>query len=299
MQKATRGRADGASPGAGLIWDDKGALYGTTTGGGAFGAGTVFRFTPGGKETVIYSFAGGTDGATPRCALVRDKSGTLYGTTTGGGLFFLGTVFRVTSKGEETLLHTFGGAPDGGIPQVGLLLDPKGNLYGTTSSGGHYWCNPYSGCGTIFRVDSAGKYETVHRFWGKDSAYGEGPLIRDPQGNLYGTTFGNTHYYGSIFELTAAGKDKTLYFFKDGNPPVGGLVADGQGNFYGTNQWSVFELTRTGKFKILYTFKGGKDGGPSEASLLRDAHGVLYGTTISPRGAGGTIFKLSPRVEDN
>jgi len=85
-----------------------------------------------------------------------------------------------------------------------------------------------------------------------------------------------------------------LYFFKDGNPPVGGLVADGQGNFYGTNQWSVFELTRTGKFKILYTFKGGKDGGPSEASLLRDAHGVLYGTTISPRGAGGTIFKLSP-----
>jgi uncharacterized repeat protein (TIGR03803 family) len=132
------GGADGAQPYGGVIRDAKGNLYGTTSIGGKFGAGTVFRVTPSGKEKVLFNFSGGADGGTPFAALVQDAKGNLYGTTFSGGQFTEGTVFKVTLAGKETVLHSFTAGADGAIPFGGLIIDAKGNLYGTTLEGGAF-----------------------------------------------------------------------------------------------------------------------------------------------------------------
>ncbi len=139
------GGADGGSPYQGLIRDEAGNLYGTTISGGAFGAGTVFRINPHGKETVLYSFAGGADGKYPFSALTRDPAGNLYGTTWIGGASDQGTVFRLDPSSVETVLYTFTGGADGGQPITGLVLDKEGNLYGNTWKGA-------AGYGTVFKL---------------------------------------------------------------------------------------------------------------------------------------------------
>src|ERR1039458_4056797 len=114
----------GASPVASLVLDSMGNLYGTTLDGGADRFGTVFKITPSGAETVLHSFpANSLDGALPEAGLVMDSNGNLYGTTSSGGVHGVGTVFEVTSTGTETVLYSFTGGPDGGIPYGGLVLD--------------------------------------------------------------------------------------------------------------------------------------------------------------------------------
>jgi uncharacterized repeat protein (TIGR03803 family) len=116
-----------------------GNLYGTTNEGGTSNVGTVFKVTQTGQETVLYSFAGGADGANPIAGVIRDKKGNFYGTTVGGGSSGVGTVFELTKAGKESVLHTFTGATtDGANPFGGLLRDAKGNLYGTTFVGGDF-----------------------------------------------------------------------------------------------------------------------------------------------------------------
>jgi uncharacterized repeat protein (TIGR03803 family) len=145
---------DGANPAAGLIFDAAGNLYGTTTGGGTSGYGTVFELTPmgggGWTETILYSFGNGTDGAIPYAGLIFDAAGNLYGTTFGGGPYGgAGTVFELTPTAgggwTETVLHSFNGG-DGANPVAGLIFDAAGNLYGTTTGGGTY------GGGTAFEL---------------------------------------------------------------------------------------------------------------------------------------------------
>jgi uncharacterized repeat protein (TIGR03803 family) len=139
---------DGGGSTAGLVRDQAGNLYGTTSGGGASKQGVVFKVDPAGKESVLYSFTGGTDGAAPITALVLDPAGNLYGTTDSGGsgcFFGCGVVFKLAANGHETVLHRFSGA-DGAQP-LDLVLDPAGNLYGTTLEGG------ISGCATVFTPD--------------------------------------------------------------------------------------------------------------------------------------------------
>jgi uncharacterized repeat protein (TIGR03803 family) len=155
------GGVDGSGPVAGLVLDGQDNLYGTTAGGGSLacggiGCGVVFRVTPNGTETALYSFLGGTDGATPRSALIMDGQGNLYGTTYGGGNLNCngsgcGTVFKVGATGGETVLYRFTGSTDGGIPLAGLVMDSQGNLYGTTESGGLTSCG-LGGCGVVFKV---------------------------------------------------------------------------------------------------------------------------------------------------
>jgi len=143
--------SDGAYPYAGLVRDAAGNLYGTTYYGGARGYGTVFKVTETGKESVLYSFAGGIDGpdgALPCAGLVLDAKGNLYGTTIYGGTYGIGTVFKVAKNGKETVLHSFTHWPDGSGPYAGLLRDAKGNLYGTTVWGGSSECN----CGVVFEL---------------------------------------------------------------------------------------------------------------------------------------------------
>ena len=131
--------ADGAFPAAGLIRDPAGNLYGTAQGGGnldiPYGDGVVFTLETNGAFSVLYSFAGGTDGASPAASLLRDPVGNLYGTTVNGGAANGGIVFKLDRNGTETVLHTFTG-PDGMYPYAGLIGDPAGNLYGTTTGGG-------------------------------------------------------------------------------------------------------------------------------------------------------------------
>jgi uncharacterized repeat protein (TIGR03803 family) len=142
---------DGATPYGGLIADKSGDLIGTTTAGGASGDGIVFKLTQAGKETVLYSFKGGNDGAAPSGALIADKAGNLYGTTDSGGVSGMGTVFVLAPNGGEQVLHAFAGGSDGANPGSALIADSKGNLYGTTQHGGSTGCGG-TGCGTVFAI---------------------------------------------------------------------------------------------------------------------------------------------------
>jgi uncharacterized repeat protein (TIGR03803 family) len=196
-----QGRNDGHNPYGGLLADASGALYGTTYYGGTHGVGAVFKLTPAGSdysESVIHSFAGGSDGAQPMATLVADKQGTLYGTTYAGGgascTGGCGTVFALTPSGSgytESVLHAFQGGSDGYFPYAGLVVTAKGALYGTTFFGGGSACNK-TGCGIVFELakGAPGYKETIlHRFSGKDGAQ-PGATMLSQGGTLFGTTYG-------------------------------------------------------------------------------------------------------------
>lgn len=136
---------DGGLPASGPILDQQGNLYGTTSQGGGAGAGTIFQISPDGTETLLYKFAGGTDGIFPMGGLVRDPEGNFYGATLFGGANGVGTVFKVNNAGKETLLHSFDGT-DGDVPWGGVIRDSAGDLYGTTSLGGVF------NFGTVYKL---------------------------------------------------------------------------------------------------------------------------------------------------
>jgi uncharacterized repeat protein (TIGR03803 family) len=314
---------DGAYPSHGsLIFDGEGNLYGTTLSGGAHGNGAVFELTEAGSEKVLYSFGSQAgDGNDPYAGVIFDKAGNLYGTTVGGGTYkcsnayVCGTVFKLTAAGTEKVLHSFGNPygydgtkGDGTYPFAGLIFDDAGNLYGTTTYGGDLECGGY-GCGTVFKLTAKGKEKVLYRF-GRNASDGRNPyagLIFDNAGNLYGTTFDGGYYgYGTVFEVTAAGKEKILYSFDhyrgDGLHPQAGLIFDNAGNLYSTTTYggaygygTVFELTADGTEKILYSFGGqAGDGESPTGGLIFDTSGNLYGTT-SVGGAyyAGTVFELT------
>ena len=145
-------KRDGAAPFAGLILDSKGNLYGTTFAGGLHGQGTVFKLTPTGQETVLYSFGLPPDAGFPVGRLVMDAQGNLYGATAFGGTHGQGTVFKLTPSNQEKVLYSFTGGADGGSPLDGLAMDPQGNLYGTTFVGGIFNNQCLVGCGVVFKV---------------------------------------------------------------------------------------------------------------------------------------------------
>jgi uncharacterized repeat protein (TIGR03803 family) len=141
------GGDDGGNPDGPLVRDTEGNLYGIAQGGGTFGNGVVFKVDGSGKETALHAFAGGADGEIPTPGLMRDAAGNLYGTTLFGGTLGNGVIFKVSPTGKETIVHTFSGGPDGGLPAyVTLISDSAGNLYGTTSEGGTF------GNGVVFKL---------------------------------------------------------------------------------------------------------------------------------------------------
>ena len=244
------------------LWRDAaGNLYGTMTEGGAYGAGMVFELSPGAggawTETVLWSFGNGSDGEFPESGVIMDAAGNLYGTTLQGGTYCqgCGTVYELSpSKGgnwSETVLHNFNG-DDGSESWASLILDAAGNLFGTTSQGGTY------SEGTVFEVspNDGGWTETVlHSFPsdGHDGSNPIAPLILDPTGNLFGTTYGGgTNGAGTVFELSArqgGWSEAVLYNFAYGYFS-GGVVMDRAGDLYGTTytggfyQYGIaFELT--------------------------------------------------------
>jgi uncharacterized repeat protein (TIGR03803 family) len=232
---------DGANPRAALILDKDGNLYGVTQNGGtgAEDSGTVFKLTPTGAETVLYSFcseANCADGQWPYGGLARDPKGNLYGTTSIGGADNFGTVFKVAPSGEETVLHSFTRGVDGGYPWAGLIRDSKGNLYGTTQQGGT------NDTGTVYEITPSGTETVIYSFGLiPDGNYPLAPLLLDKDGNLYGATVvGGTYNSGTVFEVSPSGQETMLWSFNgasDGQYPYEtGLVRDAKGNLYGTTE---------------------------------------------------------------
>jgi uncharacterized repeat protein (TIGR03803 family) len=290
---------DGGTPYASLVLDSAGNLYGTTFAGGRGSAGTVFKLDTAGKETVLYNFKGGADGAYPFAGLVRGPGGGLFGTTVEGGASNHGTVFKLSTTGKQTVLHSFK-SQDGSYPDAGLLRDSAGNLYGATVEGGA------SNLGTVFMLDTTGTQTVLHSFTGGTDgrfSYVYGSLVRDAAGNFYGTTLaGGASNQGIVFKLDTTGTETILYNFTggaDGGYPYAGLVIDKKGNLYGTTylggasgQGMVFKVNNAGKETVLYSFTGGADGGNPTARLLR-LNGNLYGTTYSGGASNsGVVFKL-------
>jgi uncharacterized repeat protein (TIGR03803 family) len=296
------GSPDGATPLSGLIRDTAGNLYGITQGGGAFGYGTVFEVDAAGTETLIYSFAGSPDGAYPTYGgLLRDTSGNLYGVTDQGGAFGYGTVFEVDAAGTETVIYSFAGSPDGAYPMGRLIRDTEGNFYGITNEGGA------SNFGTVFKLDVGGTEGVLYSFAGSpDGAYPMEGVIRDTEGNFYGTTQqGGSSNFGTVFKLSTSGAETVLHAFTrvegDGGYPNGPLVRDSKGNLYDTTQdgggysnGTVFKLSKAGKETVLYAFVRRSGGTNPIAGLVRDSKGYAYGTTeYGGVLNNGTVFKLS------
>jgi uncharacterized repeat protein (TIGR03803 family) len=204
---AFKGAPDGELPILGLTRDESGNLYGTTTSGGTYGWGTVFKLTQAGSETVLHSFNGGRDGADLfNAALIRDAKGNLYGVASGGGKSGpgcqpsrgCGLVFKVTKAGKEIVLYYFTGKADGSRPFGTLVSDKAGNLYDTTSGGGTH------GYGTVFKLSSTGKETVLYNFSGrKDGSQPLAGLVLDAKGNIYGTTWeGGISANGVVFQVT-------------------------------------------------------------------------------------------------
>ncbi|MGA8535540.1 MAG: choice-of-anchor tandem repeat GloVer-containing protein [Candidatus Tumulicola sp.] len=247
------GKGDGQGPMGGLVSDAAGNLYGTTPFGGKYESGTVFEISKTGTETVLYSFTGAADGARPYSGVVRDAAGNLYGVTNLGAnstcTSGCGTVFELNGTGTLTTLYRFKGGKDGGNPRGGLAMDAAGSLYGTAQNYGDLSCNKRGGnpgCGSVFKVDSSGKFTVLHTFAGSpDGATPSESLTLDENRQLYGTTsFGGDnscnggYSCGVAFEIDASGTESVLYTFtggiNDGEVPYGGLVRDTTGNLYGT-----------------------------------------------------------------
>jgi uncharacterized repeat protein (TIGR03803 family) len=256
--------------------------------------------------TTLYSFTGGADGGSPYFGdLVLDAKGNLYGTTfAGGNAPGLGVVFKVTPAGAETVLHAFNSA-DGCSPYAGLIRGTKGTLYGTTGACGAY------GYGTVFEVTKTGTETVLYTFTGgADGGQPFAALVRDKDGNLYGTTnvggVLGSYCCGVVFEVTPNGTETALHAFTggtDGEYPVAALVRDGKGNLYGTTGQggasccgTVFELTPSDTENILFNFNFSDGTGPGPNRLVRDAKGNFYGTTSLGGAFGnGTVFELTKK----
>ena len=321
------GGSDGAIPYGGVVMDKDGNLYGTTLIGGGTGChdgcGTVFKVAPDGSETVVHAFKGGSDGAQPYASVVLDASGNLYGTTEHGGVGNggcsydgAGTVFEITPDGNEKILHSFLGSPDGCLPDGPLIMDRDGSLFGTTSFGGQSNCPPIS-CGTVFKITPEGKESVLYSFGNPpDGAIPEGGLLRDKAGNLYGTTgWGGAQGEGTVFKLASGRKETVLYSFcsvancADGERPLAGLLLDKAGNLYGTTTagglvtkncsvgcGTVFQLAPGGSENLLYVFTGASDGDNPNGNLIADRKGRLYGTSgglnFCSGNDCGTVFRI-------
>ena len=332
LARFTIGSGGPAEPFAGVVRDAAGNLYGTSRDGGALNNGDVFKVNTLGNVTELHSF-NCFDGTAPFAGVLIDASGNLYGTAAGApACGNAGTVFKIDSAANFTVLHTFMG-PDGAGPLASVIMDAAGNLYGTTSGGGTGACPIASfvePCGTVFKLDPSGKETVLYSFkGGSDGANPAASLIMDAAGNFYGTTaaggFANATCgsqtgvigCGTVFKLDPTGNETVLYRFQggsDGALPTASLVMDAGGNLYGTTSeggfgpctgrfqvlvgcGTVFKLDPTGNETILHSFTGGEDGATPGGTnpggtLAMDVAGNLYGTAAA--GSFGTTAAGGP-----
>ncbi len=310
------GCADGSGPLGTLVQGTNGDIYGITETGGSGGAGTFFKVTTAGVLTTLYSFCPSspcTDGADPFGGLVLSTDGEFYGVTFDGGAYEDGTVFKTTSAGKFTLLHTFDGT-DGQDAESALVQADNGNFYGTTFRGGAY------GEGTVFEITASGTFRTLHSFCASSGCPdGSGPngLTLAADGTLYGTTYTGgesscktSETDGTFFQLTPTGTLTTLAVFcaPNGYLPDSALVQAANGNFYGTTlaggdgskvvYGTVYEMTSSGSITSLHSFclQTGCTDGKIPMAVTLGTDGNFYGIT-SGGGANsgkGTVFEITP-----
>jgi uncharacterized repeat protein (TIGR03803 family) len=309
-----RGGNDGAEPTGKLVAID-GALYGTTEYGGARGDGTVFKVSRSGDERVIHTFKGGSDGANPLLAGLAVIDGALYGTTHAGGdpschvqnIVGCGTAFKLSTSGQELVLHRFKGKLDGACP-AGSLTTVGATLYGTTNFGGP------GNNGTVFQLSTSGVEHVLYRFKGYPDGAQPYAGLTALNGEFYGATAlgGAFDYSGTVFELSTSGVEHVLYSFHgypDGAVPYAALTAY-HGELYGTTAYggdagractgggivgcgTVFTVSPSGEERVLYRFKGTPDGKNPWSSFIF-ADGLLVGTTLSGGAdAAGGIFRIA------
>ncbi len=316
---------DGANPRGDLIFDSLGNLYGTTYAGGAFDLGTVFELSPpsspGGEwtESVLHSFQGmPSDGTAPTAGLVFDALGNLYGTTSLGGFNSgfcdggCGVVFELTPASApdgtwtESVLYFFQGSPDGCVPLGGVVFDPLGNLYGTTSG-----CGPYENVhGTIFELSPPSQpggtwtEAIIHSFVFSNGTNPPDGLARAANGTLFGVTDkGGQNGYGTIFMLEPSANSGGSWSFGivhsfSGGYPMAGVTVGNSNTLYGTSNsedggyaYSVSTLHGSVTFTELYNF--GLHSFPSARPTLNK--GAIYGTTLNAgHDNQGTVFQLLP-----
>ncbi len=297
----------GVNPYGGLTVDAQGNFYGTTAAGGTSNIGVVFKLDPSGQETVLHYFQGGKDGAVPYAGVTLDSAGNLYGTTYQGGTAKSGVVYRIDTNGQETVIYTFTGQPDGAKPYAGLILDGSGNMYGTTTEGGA------ANRGTVFKIDPSGTETIIHSFkGGADGAAPYGGVVMDSAGNLFGTTSeGGTSNAGTVFKIDTAGGKEVVYNFNpatnyDGSGPHAGVILGRDGKLYGTTAnggldggGTVFKVDQAGHETVIHRFPGnyltGGDGKYPYSGLVQDSTGNFYGTTYDAGwGGAGVIYKIDP-----
>ncbi len=317
--------SEGVDPNAPLVQGVNGNLYGTTASGGStthcrlgglpYGCGTIFEISPAGTLIAVHRFDD-TDGDTPG-GLVQAANGGFYGTTFYGGANTDGTVFTISLTGKLSTIYSFcsqTNCADGKYPTSQLVLGVDGNFYGATYGGG------VSGRGTIFQVTPTGNLTTLYSFCAQTNCSdgsGPGGLTLASSGAFYGvTTAGGANLAGTIFEITTAGKLRTLYSFcsqtncLDGDGPSA-LVQAGNGVFYGTtNQGgancldgvpsgcgTLFKITPKGGLKTLYSFcaQTNCSDGSNPNGVIQATDGNLYGTTSTGGLSGnwGTIFEIT------
>jgi uncharacterized repeat protein (TIGR03803 family) len=292
-----------------LIQATDGNFYGTGR-GGIHDQGQVFRMTPDGKLTTIYSFCSQpncADGADPFSAPILGNDGNLYGVMAVGGKNGAGTFYRLTPDGQFTKLYTFCSSPgcaDGVFP-TGIIQASDGNFYGTTEVGGKF------NDGTIFQISPTGQFKLLYTFCSQahctDGQNPNFPPIQGIDGNFYGATYaGGAYRGGTVYELTASGTFTVLHNFSYGYGEEGTapetIVQDASGNFFGTtvfggrkhNYGTVFEITSTHQFSVLYKFNRTDAVNPNMGLILAN-DGNFYGMT---QGGGasqvGAIYRITP-----
>jgi uncharacterized repeat protein (TIGR03803 family) len=311
----------GATAYAGLLRASDGNYYGTTLYGGvgfigpSTGNGTIFRITEAGAFTSIMLFGGIINGANPYAPLMEGANGNLYGTTSKGGTYGLGVIYRLSTNGALTVLASFNGT-NGSMPFAGLIEGSDGDLYGTTAYGGTGFNGlPQSGSGTVFKVTTNGLLTNITLFAGANiGANPIGALIQGQDGALYGTTVsgGTNGGRGTVFKVTTNGALTSLFSFNgtNGGNPFGGFLQTSNGLLYGTTSYggigysgsassgngTIFSITTNGVLQTLYQFTGGIDGwNPSWAKLVPGTDGNFYGTTFRGGTNGtGTAYQITP-----
>ena len=291
--------ADGTAPDAALVLASDGALYGTALVGGTQNAGTIFRITQAGTFTLLRSMAT-AEGSDLRSALVQNPAdGLLYGTAHLGGANGKGSVFKISTAGAFTLLHSFTGGTGGGeSPRAGVIRASDGNFYGTTEFGGS------NNAGTVFRVTPAGTFTLLHSFVTTDGSDPRSALVQASDGNLWGTTFtGGANGFGTVFKMTTAGVLTTVYHFTgtDGSGPRAAPIQAADGKLYGTTstggasgKGTVYSVTLAGTFTSLVSLDSSLGARPIAGVLEDSANpGTFYGATADAGTAnGGTLFKV-------
>ncbi len=284
-----------------------GNVFGVAARTGDQAGTTVFEISPEGTYQTLYASGDGASGYIQRAPLSKDSAGNLYGTADSAGTNHAGTVFKITPTGTVTVLHQFGSGQDGAYPASGVIADKHGNLYGTTASGG---ANNF---GTVFKIARDGSETVLLSFQGRaDGAAPIAGLVRDRDGNLYGTTsaFGMGDG-GTVFKLAPDGTETVLHSLdieNEGYLVISPLVRDNAGNLYGTASrggqgWpaqvgAVFEVSQDGTYTTLHFFSGShnNDGEEPDSGVVFDADGNLYGTTLYG-GSGptnqGVLYELS------